>query len=359
MTSIATIQSPRHPTSAMKLVDRWLLLGSYGPAARLHMASVWITLSAFLVVDTGWLWYSRLSFASANRDCVIRLVLFTAIAFGFCGLVSHRLAHETDRVGRALREYVRRVELFAVAALVFALLAVAVIVFCGLGTSAALPLQDARLAQIDQWLGFNWVAFVEVANSSALASWLLVKAYQSTAAVLVGTILWFCISGQGNRLAEFLALLCVTSIGIAIGMMILPAAGAYSYYHPPLASYENFGVGAGMWHYDLLMALRTGSASVIDFSVPNSNCLVTFPSGHTILAIIMTYALRTSRYTLIPALLINGTMLVSTIPEGGHHLFDLIVGGVIAALAISFVRLPQGVRRCRLAGSGEFGLANV
>ena len=73
----------------------------------------------------------------------------------------------------------------------------------------------------------------------------------------------------------------------------------------------------------------------------------------------MTYALRTSRYTLIPALLINGTMLVSTIPEGGHHLFDLIVGGVIAALAISFVRLPQGVRRCRLATSGEFGLANV
>jgi membrane-associated phospholipid phosphatase len=52
-------------------------------------------------------------------------------------------------------------------------------------------------------------------------------------------------------------------------------------------------------------------------------------------------------------------MLVSTIPEGGHHLFDLIVGGVIAALAISFVRLLQGVRRCRLATSGEFGLANV
>ena len=50
---------------------------------------------------------------------------------------------------------------------------------------------------------------------------------------------------------------------------------------------------------------------------------------------------------------------MSTIPEGGHHLFDLIVGGVIAALAISFVRLPQGARRCRLAARGEFGPANV
>src|SRR5260370_36581934 len=131
----------------MKLVDRWLLLGSYGPAARLHMALVWITLSAFLVVDTGWLWYSRLSFASANVDCVIRLVLFTAIAFGFCGLVSHRLAHEADRVGRALREYVMRVELFGVAALGFSLLAVAVIVFCCLGTSSALAVHEVRLRQ--------------------------------------------------------------------------------------------------------------------------------------------------------------------------------------------------------------------
>jgi hypothetical protein len=34
---------------------------------------------------------------------------------------------------------------------------------------------------------------------------------------------------------------------------------------------------------------------------------------------------------------------VSTIPHGGHHLFDLIVGGVIAACAIAFVRLPLGV----------------
>jgi hypothetical protein len=203
MTSIATIQSPHHPISAMQLVDRWLLLGSYGPAARLHMVSVWITFSAFLAVDTGWLWYSRLSFASANLDCVIRLVLFTAIAFGFCGLVSHRLAHETDRVGRALREYVRRVELFAVAALVFALLAVAVIVFCGLGASAALPLQDARLAQIDQWLGFNWVAFVEVANSSALASWLLVKAYQSTAAVLWAPSCGFAFRGRATVSRNF------------------------------------------------------------------------------------------------------------------------------------------------------------
>lgn len=358
---MATIQFPDKPAASAlwKLIDRWLMLGAYGPDARFHMAAAWIAMAGFFAVNTVWLNLSHLSFASSNWDSIVRLVLFIAIAFGFCGLVSHRLADETDRVGVALRESTKRVELFAIAALVFALLAVLVIVYCGLGTAAALPLQDARLAQIDRQLGFNWVAFVQFVNSSALASLLLVKAYQSTPFVLVGTMLWFCVSGQGSRLAEFLALLCVTSVGIAIGMMIWPAAGAYAYYQPPLGIYDHFSVGAGMWHYDLLMALRTGAATVIDFTVPNSNCLVTFPSGHTILAIIMTYALRGSRWTFIPALVINMTMLVSTIPEGGHHLFDLVAGAAIAACAIAFVRLPLSIRHYRAAPGGEAGLVNA
>ena len=277
--SIATTRSSDNPAAA--LADRWLLLGAYGPQARFHMTVAWIALAGLVCVDVVWLSFSRLSFATSNWDSIIRLVLFTAIAFGFCGLVSHRLAHETDRVGVALREGAKRVELFAVTMLLFVLLAVTVIAYCYLGTAAALPLQDARLAQIDQWMGFDWVAFVKFANSSELASWLLVKAYQSTPFMLTGTMLWFCISGQGARLAEFLALSCITSIGIAVGMMILPAAGAFAYYDLPFAGYENFGAGSGMWHHELLMALRTGQTTVIDFNVPNSNCLVTFPSGHT------------------------------------------------------------------------------
>jgi membrane-associated phospholipid phosphatase len=168
----------------------------------------------------------------------------------------------------------------------------------------------------------------------------LVKAYASANYMLPGILVWLCLSGQGERLAEFLALACITAVGIAMCMMILPAAGAYAFYQPTLSNYEHLGAGAGMWHYDLLMALRTGSVSVIDFATPNSNTLVTFPSGHTVLAIIMTYVLRGSRWIFVPALAINTAMLVSTIPVGGHHLFDVLVGGLIAASAIWVVRRP-------------------
>ena len=322
-----------------------LLLESYGPRSRLYMTVTWLTLIGILAMDMVWFHFSRLSFAGANWESIIRLVLCTSIGLGLCGLIAYRLRGATDRIGVALREGARRAELYASATLVFGLLVAGIVTYCYLGAAADLVLQDDRLAQIDKWMGFDWVGFVKFTNNSPLASWLLVKAYESAAYMLPGILFWFCISGQGERLAEFLALACITSVAIAVGMMISPAAGAYAFYHPPLASYEHLGEGAGMWHYDLLMALRTGSVSTVDFTIPNSNCLVTFPSGHTVLAIIMTYALRGSRWTFIPALSINTTMLVSTIPVGGHHLFDVVVGGLIAASAIWMVRLPFAARR--------------
>ena len=114
-----------------------------------------------------------------------------------------------------------------------------------------------------------------------------------------------------------------------------------------------------MWHHDLLTALRTGKLTVIDFNTPNANCLVTFPSGHTVLAIIMTYALRGSPWTFVPALLVNGAMLVSTVPHGGHHVFDLVVGAAIAVCAIVLVRLPLRARTSTLPAPSGLGLPRV
>lgn len=335
-----------------------VMLGRFGPAAHFHMSLVWATLMGFAVVDAIWLVFSRLSFAESNWNLIGQLMLLTSLTFAVCGLILHRLRHDASRLGVLLGGFSRRIELFGNALLTVSLLGIVVITYSCLGTGAAFPLRDPLLAQIDQSLGFLWGAFVEVLNSQPWTSWALVKAYQSTGVVLVGTIVLLSVCAKGERLAEFLALLCLTSIGIAIGLLILPAAGAYAHHRPASDTFSNFSSNAGLWHRDLLMALRTGAAPVIDFTIPNSNCLVTFPSGHTILAIVMTYALRLSRWTFVPALVLNSLMLVSTIPEGGHYLFDLVAGIAIAVTAIAIVRLPLRSSRSQSASQPALGLVS-
>jgi membrane-associated phospholipid phosphatase len=324
-------------------LGRSLMLGDDGPDARFTMTITWGILAGFFIVDAIWLCCSRLGFAASNWNSLFGLTLSSIAALSLCRLIAHRLAGNPDWIAGPLRKAVDRIGLAAVAFLVFGLLAAAVIMCCCLGAGMALPLQDAPLAAIDRRLGFDWAGFVTFANAHSAASRLLVNAYQATAWMLVGTIVWLCISGRGQRLAEFMAVSCLTSVGVAVGMLLLPAAGAYSYYQPAHLIFSNFSQNAGMWHYGLLMALRTAAAPVIDFAVPNSNCLVTFPSGHTVLAIIIPHALRGSRWTFFPALLFGATMMVSTIPEGGHYLIDVIAGALIAVSAILIVRIPHRV----------------
>jgi hypothetical protein len=52
------------------------------------------------------------------------------------------------------------------------------------------------------------------------------------------------------------------------------------------------------------------------------------------LGIITTYALRDTRALFIPAVMLNGMMIVATLPVGGHYLADVLAGAAITGAAI-------------------------
>lgn len=66
--------------------------------------------------------------------------------------------------------------------------------------------------------------------------------------------------------------------------------------------------------------------------------LVTFPSFHTSLAIITAYAVRGIKFVATPVAILNGIVIISTLPEGGHYLIDLIAGAIISTIAIVAIR---------------------
>jgi membrane-associated phospholipid phosphatase len=120
----------------------------------------------------------------------------------------------------------------------------------------------------------------------------------------------------------------------------LPTAGAYSYYLPKPGSFSNFNAQAGMWHYELLNYFRGDSAPILDFEAIHG--LIFFPSFHTILAVLTPYSVRHWKYLFAPAVILNVLVIISTLPEGGHHLIDVLAGAAIAAAAIVGLRkLPD------------------
>jgi len=134
-------------------------------------------------------------------------------------------------------------------------------------------------------------------------------------------------------------LFSITSVGVGGLMLLVPAAGAYPYYRPQRELFDGFGTHAGMWHYETLSTLRTQIAPVLDFN--NIEGLVTFPSFHTVLAIITAYVCRDIWFIALPAGVLNGIVIVSTLPEGGHFLVDVLAGAGIALAGILFVRWVQ------------------
>jgi membrane-associated phospholipid phosphatase len=71
--------------------------------------------------------------------------------------------------------------------------------------------------------------------------------------------------------------------------------------------------------------------------------LITFPSFHTAVAVLMVHAARgTSCFWL--AIVVNALMILSTFTEGGHYLVDVVAGAAIALLAIGVVSAARSSR---------------
>ncbi|GAA0585799.1 hypothetical protein GCM10009416_25140 [Craurococcus roseus] len=77
--------------------------------------------------------------------------------------------------------------------------------------------------------------------------------------------------------------------------------------------------------------------------------IVSFPSFHTTLALLFTYAHHGIRLTLPAFAALSGVMLFSVPSKGGHHLADMPGGAAVAVAAVVLVRVVRRLRRTRSA----------
>lgn len=297
----------------------------------------------FAAVDIWWSQTSKISLDPQSWIELAKIMALLCVLFFGMKAIERRLISDKSKPGRAISYAAESLRWMTINAALFIPLGFASVYFMYLVAAIDKPLMDATLAHLDGMMGFGWLSFLALTNAHPAMAKSLVFAYNALGTQVP---LLFIVLGLVDRLrlTEFMATLAVSSALTGIGMTFVPAAGAYAYFQPPVADFTNF-THAGFGHLNELMKIRGGEP--MSLLVTRAVGLVTFPSYHTALGIIVTYALRNKPLFAWPVGVLNAVMLVSTLPEGGHHLIDVIAGAAIGAVSCWAVWATQAIQSQR------------
>ncbi|CAB3757897.1 MULTISPECIES: phosphatase PAP2 family protein [Burkholderia] len=196
------------------------------------------------------------------------------------------------------------------------------------------PSIDADLVRFDALLGFHWPDLYGWLGAHAGLQRVLAVAYRSSIVQLVAVPFILAITRRYDDLAEFMALFAFALLVAVLVSTPFPARSAFVHF-----GIADPGTASTVSHYDLLR-----SGQLRRFSLSDSQGLVSMPSFHVMLALLLAYAVRHVRYVFPAALALNAVMIASSPTQGGHYLADVLAGIVFGVLSIVAVRR-------RMAGS--------
>ncbi|MBY0407573.1 MAG: phosphatase PAP2 family protein, partial [Rickettsiales bacterium] len=203
-----------------------------------------------------------------------------------------------------------------------------------LGARLGLPLTDDVLVKIDRFLGFDWYAHAEwLAEQPGWFNEFLKFCYQSYGMQAVILIPALFIRGHSDQGQRFVMVFFITGMITALFATLLPAEAMFIHFHVDPSLYPNMEPAAALLHERELNAMRNATTSVLVY--PGMG-IVTFPSFHTVMAIILMYASIPLPLMRLWAIPVNLGMIFSTPFHGGHYLIDVVAGLVIGFFGVYF-----------------------
>ena len=201
-----------------------------------------------------------------------------------------------------------------------------------------LPTWDGALATADQALGLNWLDMYRWLTRHPTIEAGARTVYMSLGPEVPILFVALELLGHHTQARAFLLWFVVSAIATASIGILMPAAGAFVYYHLPVASTTGY---VAQW-----ADLRNGTLRTIN--PLDGEGLVVFPSFHAVLAVLCAYAARPLRILKIPVLALNLLIILSSPAMGGHYFIDIIAGIILAALTISLPgRILSGIWRLK------------
>lgn len=203
----------------------------------------------------------------------------------------------------------------------------------------ALPLQDARLTQIDSLCGVNVQAIAIWAAHHRLGR-LINLSYSLLAPLILGAVLLPVLAG---RLIEARKFILSNVAAIALGIIafgLVPAVGPWYPHHFSPST-------AQLSCEHAFFALRAPGS----YTYTQTVGVICFPSFHVIWAILSVAALWSFKPLRIPSAVLSISIILSTITTGWHYFADLIAGIIIATISIACSRFVA--HRCYFARSAR------
>ena len=159
------------------------------------------------------------------------------------------------------------------------------------------------------------------------------------------------LTGQIWRLWELAFTFAVTVLATTLFAIFFPAIDAVIYYKIGPTILAHLPPGAGQLHLPTFEAFRSGAVQTID--IDHLDGVVTFPSFHAVMALLIANAWRRlPGASLVVAW--SALVIASAVPFGGHYFIDLIAGGALwAAVAAAANRLRASGCRAPVAATRE------
>ena len=265
----------------------------------------WCAIGALILLDVIWLGLSPVSITVRSNDFLF-LALGPCVMLGLRALTFHKAGLIAEHFSLIL------------------MASAAICVLSYLCLAAAGPLVDSRLMAMDRALGFDWLANYNFMQAHPRLAPVLEAAYQSPIAQCVYFSVLMGLMGRKDRLHDMFWLFLCGGLMACLGGLLLPALGPSKF----------FGLDASF----VPVMERLLSGRDLTFAFSQMTGVVSFPSFHTTMALILIWAFRGT--SLIGWLItgLNLAMLCAVPYFGGHYLVDMIAGAAVMLLSLTVIR---------------------
>lgn len=190
-------------------------------------------------------------------------------------------------------------------------------------------MHDALLAGIDRTIGIEVPDILEAMKRFPFLTQALDVIYNTLLLLMVTATIVPPLCNRMDKAKEY-ALGCTISAALSFPMFAcFQAIGPWVYY-------EYAPNSAQSGYMKIFAELKTNTWFVIDLS--NLDGLMTFPSFHTVLAVLSAIAMWQIPYARWLSGILASLIVVSTVTSGSHYLVDIIGGVFLSAIAYTGAR---------------------